>query len=328
MRKVVNYSVFIFIAIATIIGGYFYWLHEQRYPNTDDAYIQAYVIDVAPQVHGKVLRIFVTNQQHVNKGRLLFTIDPTPFEIAYHKALANLQNALQTVTANQQAVLEALALLKQNEAKLLNAKQQYHRIMPLVKKGFYAKSAGDNATQELTVAQQAVVASRNQVAEAQAKLGKSGNDNANVQLAEDNVAQAKLNLEYTTIVAPADGFLEKFALQPGQTVTAYQSLFSLIEDHSWWAMANMKETVLSRIHPGQNAMIHVDMYPSHPFHGVVSSISAGSGASFSLLPPENASGNWVKVVQRFPVRVRIPNPDPKYPLRIGASCTVSINTNT
>ncbi len=328
MKKVLNYSLLILVLAALIIGGYFYWLHEKRYPSTDDAYIQAHVINIAPQVSGKVARIYVANQQHVKKGQILFTLDPIPFEIAYHKAAANYENTVQTVTAHQKAVLEAEALLKQREAELINAQKKYNRVMPLVKKGYYAKSSGDDATQALSVAKQAVAAAKNQVQEAKATLGKLGDANANIQLAKANIAQATINLRYTKISAPANGFLAKFNLEPGQTVTAYQSLFSLIEDHTWWAMANMKETDLERIRPGQKAIIHIDMYPSKAFHGIVNSISPGSGSSFALLPPENASGNWVKVVQRFPVKIRIPNPDPKYPLRIGASCTIAIDTQS
>lgn len=328
MRKILNYSSFFLVAAALIIGGYFYWLHQQRYPSTDDAYIQAHVIDIAPQVNGIVAKIFVTNQQFVKEDQLLFTIDPTPFKIAYEKAQANLTNTLQNVTAYQKATFAAKALLEQREAELINAQKNYDRIQPLVKKGFYAKSAGDNATQQLSVAKEAVTAARNQYQEAQAKLGKTGDANALIQAAKANVDQAKLNLDYTEIHAPTSGYLAKFSLQPGQTVTAYESLFSLIADHSWWAQANMKETDLARIHPGEKAVIHVDMYPNHPFHGIVTSIAAGSGASFSLLPPENASGNWVKVVQRFPVKITIPYVNPKFPLRIGASCSVSIDTQS
>ena len=111
-------------------------------------------------------------------------------------------------------------------------------------------------------------------------------------------------------------------------VTAYQSLFSLVENKEWWVMANMKETKLSRIRVGQSAVIYVDMYPTHPFNGVVKSIGPGSGASFALLPAENATGNWVKVTQRFPVRIQIINPSSQFPLRIGASCTVTIDTQS
>lgn len=326
MKKVFNYGILIITLAALVLAGYFYWLHEKRYPSTDDAYIQANIINVAAQVNGKVDRILVTNQEHVKKGQLLFTIDPKPFVIAFNKAKADLENTLQSVQASQKAVLEAQAQLKQRQAELTNAIEHYNRIHPLVKKGFYPKASGDEAVRRLAVAKEAVNATRSQVQEAQAKLGKTGDANASIQAAKANVASAKLNLQYTKITAPADGYLAKFNLEPGQTVTAYESLFSLIEDHTWWATANMKETMLARIHPGQKAVIHVDMYPSHPFHGKVLSISAGSGSSFALLPPENASGNWVKVVQRFPVKVRIPNPNHEFPLRIGASCTVSIDT--
>ena len=135
-----------------------------------------------------------------------------------------------------------------------------------------------------------------------------------------------LNLQYTKVTAPSSGQIASLTLRPGQTVTAYQPLFSLVSDKKWWAMANMKETDLSRIRVNQSAIVHVDMYPQHVFTGVVTSVSPGSGASFTLLPPENATGNWVKVTQRFPVRVDIIHPDATFPLRIGASCTVSIDT--
>ena len=115
-------------------------------------------------------------------------------------------------------------------------------------------------------------------------------------------------------------------MQPGQTVTAYDTLFSLVENQAWWAMANMKETNLQRVHVGQKAIVAVDMYPAHLFHGIVKSISPSSGSSFSLLPAENATGNWVKVTQRFPVKIEIQDVSTVYPLRIGASCTVTIDT--
>lgn len=180
----------------------------------------------------------------------------------------------------------------------------------------------------MAVAKQAVSAAQDNLQEAQAKLGKTGDKNALVQAAQATLAQATLNLQYTNVIAPADGQLAKWTLQPGQTVTAYASLFSLVEDKDWWAIANMKETSLNRVRIGQKAIVYVDMYPSHPFHGIVKSISPGSGSSFSLLPSENATGNWVKVTQRFPVHVEIQHPDAQFPLRIGSSCTVSIDTHS
>lgn len=326
MRKITRYTILILVIVAAVIAGYTYWLHQERYPSTDDAYIQAHVINIAPQVNGKIDKILVSNQQHVKKNQLLFIIDQAPFRIALRKANANLQNTLQAVTADQQAVLAAHAMLAQRQAEFVNAKKNYNRVIPLVHKKYYPKSAGDDATQKLNVAKEAVDAAHSQYQEALAKLGGTGNNNASIRAAKAAVAQAQLNLAYTRVFAPDDGYLANFSLQPGQTVTAYESLFSLVDDHTWWAQANMKETALKRIRPGQKVLIHVDMYPGHVFHGIVSSIGPGSGATFALLPPENATGNWVKVVQRFPVKIKIPNPSKQFPLRVGASCRVSIDT--
>jgi membrane fusion protein (multidrug efflux system) len=325
-RKIVNYATLGLISVALLIGGYSYWLHEKIYPNTDDAYIQAHVINVAAQVSGKVDQVFVKNQQFVKAHQLLFTIDQQPFEIALQKAQADLQNTQENIIAEENAVAVAEATLTQRQADLIEIQKNNQRIMSLVKQGYYAKAGGDKVTRELKVAQQAVVVAQDSLAEAKANRGKSGDQNAQIQLAKAAVNQAQLNLQYTKVYAPADGQLAQLTIQPGQTITAYQSLFSLVDTHNWWATANMKETNLNRIHVGQSAVIHIDMYPAHPFQGIVTSIGAGSGSSFALLPAENATGNWVKVTQRFPVRVEILHPDEKFPLRIGASCTVTINT--
>lgn len=328
LRCTLKYTAALLITLALIISGYTYWQHQQRYPNTDDAYVQAHVINIAAQISGKVQKVFVRNQQAVTQNQLLFTIDPKPFEIAYQKAQANLQNTLQQIQAAENAAQAAQATLAQREAQLIDAQKKYDRIMPLVKKGYYSKSGADDLIRELTVAKQAVIAAKNELAEAQAKHGKIGDENAQVKAAKSEIAQALLNLQYTKIYAPQNGQLAQLTLQPGQTVTAYEALFSLVDTSQWWVMANMKETNLERIHTGQKAIIYVDMYPSHPFHGVVTSISPGSGSSFSLLPPENATGNWVKVTQRFPVRINIVDATDQFPLRIGASCSITIDTKS
>lgn len=153
-------------------------------------------------------------------------------------------------------------------------------------------------------------------------------DNATsaLQIAKSNLDKAKLDLEYSVVKAPEDGYIVKLDLRPGATVSAYQPLFSLIGTREWWVDANFKETDLERIKTGQKATIKVDLYPNHIFHGLVDNISRGSGASFSLLPAENATGNWVKVTARFPVRVSITDTNPQFPLRVGASASVTINT--
>ena|SRR3990167_3018992 len=324
--KVARYAILFILISLLILAGYFYWKHQERYPSTDDAYIKAHEINIAAQVNGKVGQVFVHNQQTVSKNTVLFTIDQKPFLIAYKKAQANLQNTKLQIVAAENTVNTAAAELAQRQAQLIDIQKKYNRIMILVKKGYYSRSGGDDMVSQLNVAKQAVIAAENNLAEAKAKRGATGDQNAQVELAQAEVAQAKLNLGYTTVVAPADGKLAQFTLRSGQTVTAYQALFTLVDDHQWWAMANMKETDLQRVRAGETVTVNVDMYPSHPFKGVVKSIAAGSGSSFDLLPPENATGNWVKVTQRFPVRIQIINPNPQFPLRIGASCSVAIDT--
>lgn len=325
-RNIINYGIFAMLALALVIAGYCYWQYQTLHPSTDDAYIQAHVINIAPQINGNIQAVFVHNQEIVSKNQLLFTIDPRPFEIALQKAQANLQNTLQQIQSEKSAVDAAQAVLSQRKAELWNTQKNHDRIITLVQKGYYAKSMGDEVTRQLAVAKQAMVAAENQLNEARATLGKQDNTNAQLQVANTLVAQAQLNLQYTKVVAPQSGQLAQFTLQPGQTVTAYESLFSLVENNTGWAVANMKETDLARIRVGQHARIDVDMYPTHSFLGVVKSIGAGSGASFSLLPAENATGNWVKVTQRFPVRIEIIHPDKQFPLRVGASCSVVIDT--
>lgn len=325
-RKIIQYTVFAIAMLIIIVIGYRYWLHQKIYPNTDDAYIEANTINIAAQVTGKIQQVLVKNQQHVTQHQLLFTIDPAPFTLAVQQATATLNNTKQEIQAEQSDVKAAAAALAQSQAQLTDTEKNYHRIMTLVKKGFYAKSGGDNVTRQLLIAKQSVIAATNRLQAAKEKLGKTGDHNAQIEAATAALSQAELNLHHTKVYAPAAGKLAQLTLQPGQTITAYQNLFSLVENNHWWATAHFKETNLRRIRVGQKATIKVDMYPSHLFHGVVSSIGAGSGSSFSLFPSENTTGNWVKVTQRFPVRIDITDPDPHFPLRIGASCTVTVNT--
>ena len=151
---------------------------------------------------------------------------------------------------------------------------------------------------------------------------------AAVALAEAKLQESKLNYSYAQLIAPEDGWVTNFSLRPGDAVSANNSLFAFVVDNRYWIDANYLETQLHHIKPGQTATIKVDMYPGIIFHGVVDSISHGAGNAFSLLPPQNATGNWVKITQRVPVRVHVIDPDPKHPLRVGTSTTVTIDTDS
>jgi membrane fusion protein (multidrug efflux system) len=271
----------IIAVIIVVIGIYAYTQYSNYYPSTDDAYVQADIVNIAAQVSGPVKQIFVQDHQQVKIGQPLFTIDPTPFQIS-------LQQAQATVA--------------QTQAELDTQSKDTARILELVQEGQLPKANGDDAQ------------------------GKLDELTAALKVAQAQLAQAQLNLQYTTINAPANGYLNNFTLRTGQIIQAGSLLFALVETDQWWVNANFKETDLARIHVGQFAKIVLDIYPDITFKGIVQGISAGSGAAFALLPPENATGNWVKVTQRFPVRINFVHPDSNYPLRVGASSTVTVST--
>lgn len=314
----------IVILVICILG---YWHHEIYYPSTDDAYIQANIINIAPRVTGQVSKIYIKNYQYVQKGQLLFDIDPAPFKDTLDQALANLDGAIQQVSATSSTVDTAKSILAERQAQLIDTQKDASRILKLVKQKLLPLSEGDKAESNLSVAKAAVAAAQSQLQQAEETLGHTGTTNANIRAAEANVAQAELNLNYTHVTAAHAGYIANFTLRTGDPVTAYQELFALVESGAFWADSNFKETDIARIRPGQPATITVDMYPGITFHGIVSNISTGSGATFELLPPENATGNWIKVTQRFPVRIDIIHSDPNHPLRVGASAEVTIDTH-
>jgi len=204
----------------------------------------------------------------------------------------------------QIAIAQAEAQVAMSQADLADAQITATRVLTMVQKKYQSPQDGDTAIAHLNKAKAAL------------------------SLAQANLDQARLNLSYTQISAPDSGWVANLSLRNGTVVSENQPIFALISDHEFWADANFKETSLEKIKPGQGATIRIDMYPHHPFKGVVESISGGSGTAFSLLPPENATGNWVKVTQRVPVRIHILNPDPHYPLRIGTSSTVTVKLHS
>lgn len=204
----------------------------------------------------------------------------------------------------QMAVDKEKAELASAEATLINAQANTKRIIALAKNNVSSPQDQDNAIKNLQVAM------------------------ASVQLHKASLDKAELDLKNSKIFASADGHITNMTLCVGTMVSAFQPLFALISNEQYWVDANFKETELKNIKPGQTAKIVVDMYPSYIFKGVVESISGSTGAALSLLPPQNATGNWIKITQRVPIKIRILNPDPQYPLRIGTTATVKIDTHS
>lgn len=315
------------VGLILLIGGYFYLQHKKLYPSTNDAYLHAHVVRITPQVTGLISQVLVQDYQIVHKGDLLFTIDPTPFHIALVRAQANVDLAQQQLAAAQATVQAAEATVREKEAFLAEIKKNTKRTLTLVQRGQLPQANADNAHAALKEAKATLAAARADLEKARRDRGKSGKNNAHLRVARAAVAQAKLDLFYTRVYAPANGRLSEIKIRPGTVVTKDITLFGLVEEREWWVEANFKETDLVRIRPGQPATITVDMYPGKVFQGTVNRLSPASGVAFSLLPPENATGNWVKITQRFPVKI-IMKTSPDRPLRIGASSTVTIDTTS
>lgn len=310
--------------IVALVAGAWWWHEKSLFRSTENAYVNARIVQVSSLVMGPVVRVDIVDNQYVHKGDVLFEIDRRPFEAALAEAQGKLHLAEQGTRQDQSDVLAAQADVAQQTASLTNAQSQLRRTTQLVQQNFMSKQAEDDAQARVRTAQAAVEAAKARVAKARAALASHGETTPAVRVAEAEVEKAKLDLEHTTVHAPEDGFITSFNLTPGTVVTPGNPLFAIVVAGSFWVDANFKETELGGVVPGRPATIVVDMYPKHVFHGKVQSLAGGTGAAFSLLPPQNANGNWVKITQRVPVRVSIDDPDPGFPLRVGATATVHV----
>jgi membrane fusion protein (multidrug efflux system) len=315
------------LLIAAIAGAW-YWHETSKRQRTENAYVNARIVQVSSLVMGPIVRVPIHDNQHVHKGDVLFEIDKRPFEAALAEADGRLRLAEQGTRQDQSDVLAAEADVAQQNASLNNAQSQLRRTTQLVEQNFMSKQALDDAEARVRTAQAAVEAAKARVAKARAALSASGDTTPAVRVAQAEVEKAKLDLEHTIARAPEEGFITHFDLTPGTVVTPGNPLFAIVVAGSFWVDANFKETELAGVVPGRPATIVVDMYPDHAFHGRVESLAGGTGAAFSLLPAQNANGNWVKVAQRVPVRIDITDPDPRFPLRVGATATVTVQTGS
>ena len=321
-----NGVIFIIVIALLAVAGFFYIQHQKRYPSTDDAYIHAKILYVAPQVAGKILTVNVKNYQHVDKGDILAQIDPAPFQAQLNQAKAAYEAATQTNAATNDAILAASAGIRSASAQLIDVQQKYDRTMTLVNRGVLPAQTGDDVKAELAGAKNNLDAARAKMSQLIKEQGAKGVESPRVKQAAAQLSQASLNLSYTDITASSSGTLGKVSIRPGSVVAPGQAMMPLVEAHTYWVQANYKEDDLQHIHVGMPANIVISMYPNYTFHGKVEAISPASGSSFSLLPPENATGNWVKVPQRFPIEISI-QPEKGQPiLRVGASTTVTVDT--
>lgn len=326
--RIIKWFVVIVVVVGLAVGGFLYWRHAARYPSTDDAYIGAHAVHPAAEVSGQVVKVAVRNTEHVDAGQLLFALDLTPFKLAVQQAKAQVAQAREMNAGLQAAVAAAKAEVANREAQLEKAKLDARRTQNLVKKGYRTKAQGTDVRASLKSAQAALELAKAKLNQAVQQLGEKGEGNYRLVQAKAQLNLRQWELEHATVSAPCSGNIAQLQLRPGDSVQKGQSPFVLVCDQKIWVDANYEETDLADIHIGQSATVSVDMYPNKTFHGRVIGINPAAGTAFSLLPPENATGNWVKVTQRVPVRVLVTDPDPRHPLRVGTSATVAIDTES
>ncbi len=317
---------FVWLVLAMLVagGGYWFWNRGQRYESTDNAYVNAHVVRIAAQVTGQVTDLLVDENQPVAKGAPLLHIDSEPFKIAVERAAAQLKQARFQVQRSTASLHDAEALVRQREAELQNAIANNNRSQDLLANKLVAKEKADLTETQLKIAEAALDSARARLAAEQADLGSSGDNNESIRQATSALEQAQWDLRNCEVSSPVAGNVTNLSVRAGDVVNKSQTLFAIIDTSEFWIDANFKETQLQQIVPGLEAEIRVDMYPDKVFRGKVDSISGGSGTAFSLLPVQNATGNWVKIAQRVPVKILVTDPDPKFPLRIGTSGSVRV----
>jgi membrane fusion protein (multidrug efflux system) len=330
-RRWIRRGLFGLLPIALVIGGIWY-VRGGQIMSTDDAYVDAEKVGISTDVAGIVQDVDVTDNQHVTAGQVLYRLDPKQFQIALDNAKANLAQTALTIESMKQDYKRMLSDSAAEQAQVTLDQTNFNRDSTLLKSGTVSQASFDQAQSSLEADKNKLEALQQQAKVQLAKL--AGNPDVPVsQLPEYQMGQAKVDeaqreLDHTVVAAPFSGIVTNVpSIAAGKYLAASTTAFYLVDiDHAWVA-ANPKETELTYVRPGQPATVTIDAYPDMEWHGTVESVSPAAAQEFSLLPAQNTSGNWVKVVQRVPMRIRVDTSDKSNPpLRPGMSATVDVDT--
>ena len=332
LRLKLRYGLFALGAVVLVAGSIGYWLTGGRYVESSDSYVQANVLNVSTDVSGLVSQVLVHEGEHVTAGQVLFRLDPTQFRLAIAQAQANLAQtgldlaALQADYRRSESQVTALA------AQVDADRATFERYAALVKTHAVTRQQYDDAKFKLAADQAAVGAGRAQAQSALARLGGSATRPVTEmpadKLAAARLAEAEREYRHSIVRAPFAGVVTLVSkLQPGQFLAAGSAAFGLVDTRNMWIATQPKETALTYARPGDPATVTVDAYPGHVWHGTLQSIAPATDQQFAILPAQNSSGNWVKVVQRVPLRVEIHEGPKDPPLSSGMSAEVSIDTH-
>ncbi|QWV95039.1 HlyD family secretion protein [Geomonas oryzisoli] len=322
----------IILLILILVGSLFgvrQWVRSKTHIETDNAFVEAHVHSVASRIPALVQRVAVVDNQFVHKGDLLVELDPADYQARLKSAAASLEMAKNETSGDYAEVESARANVVLAAARLDQASLDLKRAESLYAKEVIPREQLDRSRTAHKVAQAQVREAQEAENRAKAMIGMSGSGSKDARVAQKqgDLEAAKLNLSYTRIVAPSDGFVTRKGVEVGNYVQPGQALMAIVPLEDAWITANYKESQLTNVRPGQEVDFTVDGYPGRHFTGKVESIMAGTGAAFSLLPPENATGNYVKVTQRIPVRIAIDRrSDPQHLLRVGMSVVPTILT--
>jgi len=319
------------LPVAVVIGGGWWYLTSGRYVSTDDAYGQADVLNVAPSVAGHVVEVDVHDNQYVKQGQVLFRIDDSTYLANRDRAKAALESARLQVDTMRATYRERQSELQTAQDTLNYTQREYNRQAGLLATHTVSQAQFDQARHAFDVAKSQVSSAQEQVAAALAALGGNPdlptNQHPMVEQAQAQLDLAEIDIDNTVVRAPENGTVTLVNKLPvGTYLMPATPTFALVGTDNVWVEANFKETDLTHMQVGQPATVDCDAYPDVTFNGHVQSLSPGTGSEFSVLPAQNATGNWVKVVQRLVVKTVIDNPDPQRPIRAGMSCTVEVDT--
>jgi membrane fusion protein (multidrug efflux system) len=318
------------LLIASVI---IFYIFNHRYQSTDDAYIQTARVHISSNVSGQITEVAVKDNQRVKAGELLFKIDAQPFIISQQEAQANLANTKLQIQSLKSMYKQRQADEQLAKSTLIYQEKECKRQQKLSRAGIISQVQLEQTQHALSQAKSKLNAAHEASMSTLASLGGIANapieEHPSIQQAQAHLDKINLNLQYTSIKAPINGIVTKVEqLQVGSYIVASVPQFALISDNNIWIEANFKENQLTNLREGQSATFTIDTYPGETFKGTITSISPGTGSTFSLLPPENASGNWVKVTQRLPVRLSIDSASSNVPLPAGLSVTVEVDTRT
>ena len=324
-------SIFILLLLLIAIGSAAYWFFFIKgFEETEDAYVSGNQVMVSAQVAGNISKINVDNMDPVQAGDVLLELDDTNAKLSFEQAKSNLANAVRQVSQLNYTVKQLKSAVRANEITLAQAQGNLNRRVQLVKDGAIDKESFQHAKEAVELAKANLTTSQNQLGANQALLLDGPlSEQPQIQSAISNLKQAWLNLERTKIRSPIKGYVARRNAQVGQAVSVGGALMAVVTTEQMWLDANFKETQLTHMRIGQPVEIHFDLYgKDKTFNGKVVGIEMGTGSAFSLLPTQNATGNWIKVVQRVPVRIQLdPQQLAENPLRIGLSATVKVNVS-